>query len=68
MNEEILTAIKTLNDNVARLTAAQVAIADELHMIRRAVEGDVGAYDDPYANALKNFCIDLDADAPVLLC
>lgn len=67
MNEEILTAIKTLNDNLVRLTAAQIAVADELHMIRRAVEGDAGNYDDPYANVFENFDIEVDR-APVTLC
>lgn len=65
-NEQVLEALKTLNDNVARLAIAQIAIADELHMIRRATEGDPGAYDDPYANALTNAELPEESGQPVM--
>ena len=54
---DIKHVLRELNDNVARLTLANIAILDELHMIRRAVEGDARAYDDPYASILQRFDI-----------
>ncbi|MDO4595956.1 MAG: hypothetical protein Q4B30_03155 [Coriobacteriaceae bacterium] len=42
---DIKHVLRELNDNVARLTLANIAILDELHMIRRAVEGGARAYD-----------------------
>lgn len=65
-NEQVLEALRTLNDNVARLAIAQIAIADELHMIRRSMEGDPGAYDDPYANALMNAELPEESGQPVM--
>ena len=55
--DNLTNAVLMLNDNVARVTLANIAILDELHMIRRAVEGDARAYDDPYANILQSFDI-----------
>lgn len=60
--EEIL---KSINDNLARLATAQIAIADELHMIRRAVEGHPGDYEDPYENALVNAGVSPEDRDPV---
>lgn len=53
-NDGLESVLKTLNDNVARLALAQIAIADELHMIRRVMEGEPCSYDDPYTNAIEN--------------
>lgn len=64
--EELAEILRTLNDNVARLAAAQIAAADELHMIRRAMEGNPGDYDDPYANALNNAGISPGDGDPVM--
>ena len=64
--EELAEILRTLNDNVARLAVAQIAAADEMHMIRRAMEGDPGDYDDPYANALNNAGILPDDGDPVM--
>ena len=54
METEIYEALKALNNNVARLVVTQNAIADELHMIRRAQEGEPGSYSDPVANEYEN--------------
>lgn len=64
--EELAEILRTLNDNVARLVVAQIAAVDELHIIRRAMEGDPGSYNDPYANALNNAGVSPDDGDPVM--
>lgn len=58
--------LKTLNDNIVRLTFAQIGALDGLQMIRRASDRQPGEYSDPYAGARANEDIDPDAGAPVL--
>lgn len=57
--------LKTINDTLARITAKQIAIVDELHMIRQVVEDHLGEYETPYVNVLENAGINLKDRNPV---
>ena len=66
MSSEELEVLRTINNNIARLTMVNHALADELHMIRRALEGDKGSFSDPVVNEYECFGIEEDIEPEFL--
>lgn len=53
--ERFVDELSQYRMDLVRLTLASYTIADELHMIRRALEGEKGEYNDPIYNTFANY-------------